>query len=105
MIDDLLDRVWRKGYTCNEFACDAWKVIKGEDLSAKLESHLNGKSKFKLLKKQKSPCLVFMSNSDTSSSHIGIFYNEKVLHLSTMGVQYIPLETISLYFKKVRFYQ
>lgn len=105
MIDCLLDRIWQKNYTCNEFACDAWKLIKGEDLSSKLESHLNGQSEFNSIEEQNSPCLVFMSNTDTSSSHIGIFYNEKVLHLTSKGVQYVPLEIIALYFKKVRFYQ
>lgn len=105
MIDDLLDRVWRKGYTCNEFACEAWKKITGKDLSKKLYSHLVNEDKFSKLDGPQNPCLVFMSNNDKTDTHIGIFYNGKILHLTMRGVQLAPLELIKLYFKDVRFYQ
>lgn len=104
MLDSLLDRVWKKGYTCNEFAIDAYKLITGVNIQSKLMAQLNGGDEFIELEYAKTPCIVFMSNSNKESSHIGIFYNEKILHLTTRGVQFAPLELIEIYFKNVSFY-
>lgn len=104
-IDNLLDRVWSKNYTCNEFACEAWKQITGKDLSKRMFSYLNGKGRFKRLDKPISPCLVFFTNNARSASHVGLFYEGKLLHLSPKGVQYIPLELVAMNFKETRFYR
>ncbi|MHA3050193.1 hypothetical protein [Acinetobacter sp. ANC 4639] len=103
-IDNLLDRTWSKDYTCNEFACEAWKQITGHDLTQRLNEYLNGKGKFKRLDQPISPCLVFFSNNARSATHIGIFYDHKLLHLSQKGVQFIPLELVAMGFREVRFY-
>lgn len=104
MIDDLLDREFRHGYTCNEFACEAWKLVTGEDLSQRLNLFLNGGEGFERLDKPISPCLVFLHNSARSETHIGLFYEGRVLHLAVMGAQYVPLEFIVGY-KYCEFYQ
>ncbi|WP_291370139.1 MULTISPECIES: hypothetical protein [unclassified Acinetobacter] len=104
MIDELLDREFRHGYTCNEFACEAWKLVTGEDLSQRLELFLNGGEGFERLDKPISPCLVFFHNSARSETHIGLFYEGRVLHLAARGAQYVPLEFIVGY-KYCEFYQ
>lgn len=93
-IDNLLDRTWSKQYTCNEFACEAWKQITGKDLSKRLNNFLNGKGKFKQLSEPISPCIVFFTNNNRSSTHVGLFYCGKLLHLTPQGVHYIPLEIV-----------
>ena len=103
-IDNLLDRIWSKDYTCNEFACEAWLQITGEDLQRRLNDHLSEKGKFKRLKEPISPCIVFMTNNTRSSTHVGLFYCNKILHLTPRGVQFVPLEMVACSFKEVRFY-
>lgn len=36
-INHLLSRTWKEDYTCNEFACEAWLDITGEDLTSRLK--------------------------------------------------------------------
>lgn len=103
-IDNLLDRIWTKDYTCNEFLCDAWKQVVGKDLTKRLDKFLNGKGRFKRLDKPISPCIVFFTNGPRSSTHVGLFYGSKVLHLSGAGAQYIELELLSMHFRETRFY-
>ncbi|WP_353174185.1 hypothetical protein [Acinetobacter rudis] len=104
-IDNLLDRTWSNEYTCNEFAIEAWKQITGEDITKRLQDSLNGQKPFKKLRKPKSPCIVYMTNNDRSSTHVGLFYCDKLLHLTPCGVQFIPLEFMQNHFKEVRFYK
>lgn len=103
-IDNLLDRVWTKDYTCNEFLCESWKQVTGKDMTKRLDRFLKGKGRFKRLNEPISPCIVFFTNGPRSSTHVGLFYCDKVLHLSAAGAQYIPLELLSMYFKETRFY-
>lgn len=104
-IDNLLDRTWSKNYTCNEFACEAWQQITGEDLSKRLNRFLNRKGGFELLERPDSPCIVFFKHNFQTSTHVGVFFDNKVLHLTGRGVQYMPLEIVSIGFKEVRFYK
>ncbi|EPC2247668.1 hypothetical protein ACRXVG_003591 [Acinetobacter baumannii] len=104
-LDHLHSRVWTKDYTCNEFLCEAWKEVTGRDLKERLERFLNGKGTFKRLKEPIDPCIVFFTNGKRSSTHVGLFYCDKVLHLTGRGVQFIPLEIISMNFRETRFYK
>lgn len=72
-IDNLLDRVWTFKYTCNEFACEAWKQITGEDLTQRLNDFLNGHAGFDVLEEPISPCIVFFLNGKESPTHVGVF--------------------------------
>ncbi|EOQ73462.1 hypothetical protein [Acinetobacter lactucae] len=103
-LDDLHSRVWTKDYTCNDFLCEAWERVTGKDLKKRLDRFLNGKGRFKKLTEPISPCIVFFTNGSRSSTHVGLFYCDKVLHLTGRGVQYVPLEIISMNFRETRFY-
>ncbi|OTG78415.1 hypothetical protein B9T31_17600 [Acinetobacter sp. ANC 4558] len=103
-IDNLLDRTWSRDYTCNEFACEAWKQITGKDLSKRIYKALSGKGRFKRLEEPISPCIVYFKNSDTSPTHVGLFYCDKLLHLTSRGVQFVPLEVVAMHFREVSFY-
>lgn len=103
-IDNLLDRTWSKDYTCNEFTCEAWQQITSENLTKRLTKFLNGKNSFKRIEEPVSPCIVFFTNNNRSSTHVGLFYCDKLLHLTPRGVQYVPLELVACNFREVRFY-
>lgn len=103
-IDNLLDRTWSVQYTCNEFACEAWEQLTGECLSQRMQDFFNGKSNFEELSEPCSPCIVFFTNNNETPTHVGVFYVDRVLHLTGRGVHYMPLEFISG-FKEVRFYK
>lgn len=103
-INHLLDRIWSKNYTCNEFVCEAWQDITGENLTERLNHFLNGEGDFKRIDEPISPCIVFFSNGPRSSTHVGLFYCDKLLHLSGRGVQFVPLEIVAMNFREVRFY-
>lgn len=103
-IDHLLDRIWKPEYTCNEFLCEAWQSITGENLTDRLQLFLNGSGDFQRIDEPISPCIVFFTNGPRSSTHVGLFYCDKLLHLSGRGVQYIPLEIVSINFRETRFY-
>lgn len=104
-IDNLLDRTWSKDYTCNEFVCEAWQHIVGENLTQRLDDFLSGIGNFKQLDAPDPPCLVLLSNNNRSSTHVGLFYCDKVLHLSMSGVQLVPLEILKIHFREVKFYK
>lgn len=104
-IDHLLDRMWSARYTCNEFACEAWLHITGENLTTRLTDFLNGQGEFELLNEPISPCIVYFKNNEFSPTHVGVFFENKVLHLTGRGVQFMPLEIVSFGFKEVRFYK
>lgn len=96
MLDDLMDKVWTKSYTCHEFACDAWKKITGKKLTFKNRKKLDA---------PESPCIVFLSSNERSDSHVGVYFEGRVIHLGARGVQYIALEYLQVGFKKVGFYK
>ncbi|WP_336141973.1 hypothetical protein [Acinetobacter sp. 102] len=104
-IDNLLDRMWSQKYTCNEFACETWQQLTGEDLSKRLNGFLNGKGGFELIEVPVSPCIVFFKHNFQTSTHVGVFFDNKVLHLTGRGVQYMPLEVVKIGFKEVSYYK
>lgn len=103
--DNLLDRTWSKDYTCNEFACDAWQQITGEDLLKRIQASFDGHGRFEQLSEPISPCIAYFKINDYSPTHVGVFFDNKVLHLTGRGVQYMPLDIVSFGFKEVRFYK
>lgn len=105
MINDLFDREYTQDYTCNEFACEAWGEITGENLVERLNNHLNGIGDFEQLKEPISPCIAFFSRNPKSPTHVGLFYDQKILHLSPRGVQHMPMEYVMMGFRTVSFYR
>ncbi|MBM0875738.1 hypothetical protein RFK95_12565 [Acinetobacter pittii] len=104
-INNLLDRTWKPDYTCFEFLCEAWQQVTGLNLQQRLDEFLNGSGEFASLDEPISPCIVFFTNGSKSSTHVGLFYLGRVLHLTPLGAQFMPIETISIRFKETRFYK
>ena len=113
-IDALFDKKYSKHYTCANFVKDALLHLTGFDFSDQLKGFLLPvgnieilaacKNNFELIKCPQNNALVVMRRAN-NPPHVGVWYNNKVLHLSEFsGVQYQPLEIAALGFTKTRFY-
>lgn len=103
-LENLLDRVWTSKYTCNEFACEVWEQITGESLTQRLNDFLNGHSGFTVHAEPISPCIVFFTNGKETPTHVGVFFEDKLWHLSGRGAQNVPLQVVSMGFRQARYY-
>lgn len=103
-LDQFLDRTWTDSYTCNEFSCEVWQHITGEDLSQRLQNFLNGTGSFIPIDVPESPCIALF-NRKNADSHVGIFFEGKLLHLTSRGVHYVHLEIVQGSFQQPRFYK
>lgn len=87
----------KKSYNCYHFSCDVWRHLTGEDLSQIIDDQMQTTGilyrryvrQFRELVKPVSPCLVIMQNPH-EITHMGIFYNGRVLHLTESGTEYQP---------------
>ena len=50
------------------------------------------------------PCVVLMTRP-RFQPHVGLFWADKVLHITEQGVAFQPLDVVSVGFTKIRFYQ
>lgn len=48
--------------------------------------------------------IILMTNIN-QSSHVGLFYCDRVLHLTELGAHFLPLRAISQTYKRIRFYE
>lgn len=114
MIDALFDRTYHKQrYNCVHLVCDAWHLVTGADLSQRMAGVLRAVSDgsglqrddmrpFERMTEPESPCIVLMHGR---SPHVGLFYRQRVLHITEQGVQYMPLAVAAIGFDRVRFYR
>lgn len=115
MIDPLFGKTYNPPhYHCSHFLCDAWQMVTGEDLTARMAGVLRAVSTggikksdftpFRRIAKPESPCIVLLRRHGVSP-HVGMFWRGRVLHISAQGVHYMPLRVVSIGFDKVSFYK
>lgn len=113
MIDEFFNRTYDKSnYHCGHFVCEAWQKLTGQVLSDTLKGFLcrrlerkailSDLKRFRILKKPESPCIALFQ-STRSQTHVGIWLNGKILHIGPAGVQYQPIDVVSISFSKIRF--
>ena len=104
-----------KSYHCVHFLIDSAKFIYGLDytpcfigltgsLDEAVKTSRDTVHRNKKIDNPAEGCIVLMSNYN-GSSHVGLYYKGRVFHLTENGVQRPTLQQISLYFKRVRFYE
>lgn len=103
----------KRNYNCAHFVSEVWLDLFGYDLSIQLQGFMterckrNAKlSELRKLKKiyePKSPCIVWLHSKNIS--HVGIYIEGRILHITEDGVKYELLETLKLGFKKASFYE
>lgn len=99
-------------YNCLHFVDEAWLMITGVKLNltlVNLKTSLNSNLEVirctKLTRKAQiqDPCIVFMTQLGRDP-HVGVYYQNRVLHLHTNGPEYLPLEQASRGFTSIRYY-
>ena len=115
--DDLFQRTYdRENFNCLHFVVEAQKVLFGRDSSFLINGleqeeggmfRLSGLARFKgfrRLPKPENSCLVLFRGVAPDDTHIGTYIDGGVLHISSAGVQYLPLEVVAIGFTEVLFY-
>ena len=115
-IDALLDRRYdSKNYHCVHFLIESAQYLLNQDYSASflgltgdlsqsIQTSRNTTIKNKRLEKPKHGCIVLMTNL-LNSSHVGLFYCNRVLHLSESGVYFQELRSLERNYSRFRFYE
>jgi len=95
-------------YNCLHFASEVWEYLTGDNTLINIipvgEKFVLTKdiiNRVHYLEKPNSPCLVYFKNN--YSSHIGVYFDNKIIHINKNGVKYELLESAIIGFKKVRF--
>lgn len=100
-------------YNCGHFVVDAWRVMTGVDLSARLAGFMLpldsvnirqcAVSTFKRLRQPTNPCIVGMRNR-FGENHIGVYTGRKVLHITQTFPEFTPIEVASRTFRRITYY-
>lgn len=104
-LESLLSRTHKPNYGCNEFACEVWQEITNESLEKRIQKHLKKGDGFEEIREPISPCIVFFSRNERASTHVGVFFDNRIWHLGFRGAQNAPLEHVQIGFSNVRFYK
>lgn len=115
-IDALLDRQYDpKKYHCVHFLIEAAQYLFDKDysesfmgltgdLSQSIQTSRDTTIKNKRIERPKDGCIVLMTNL-LNSSHVGLFYCGRVLHLSEIGVHFQELRSLERNYSRFRFYE
>ena len=115
-IDALLDRQYDpKKYHCVHFLIEAAQYLFDKDYSASflgligdltqsIQTSRDTIIKNKRIERPKDGCIVLMTNL-LNSSHVGLFYCGRVLHLSENGVYFQELRSLERNYSRFRFYE
>jgi len=113
-IDCFLGRTYNKdNYNCAHFVVEVWEHLTGVNIEDKMAGFLlpveyrfvpfSLRRLFKKLDKPTGLCIVLMQRFG-KEPHVGLYYKNRVLHITKQGVQYMPLEIATLGFNKIGFY-
>lgn len=89
-------------YECLHFAIEAWHCLTGCDLKGILVVDKSSIKAFETLREPSKLCLVLMQ-APFVRPHLGVWIDNKVLHLTKSGVEYVDLEVAMRTHKTVRF--
>lgn len=116
MIDQLFFREYDpKKYHCVHFVIECSQVIYGRDytpcfigltnsLSETIKTSRDTVHRNKSIEKPCDGCIVLMTKYD-NSSHVGLYYENRIFHLDEDGPQRITLNQADIQFKRMRFYE
>lgn len=117
-ISSLYTKTVSPDYNCAHFVADAFKVLNGKDITEQLKGFLLPLGKrstsvfirknFKRIDTPVDNCIVAM-HSPKVEPHVGLYRAGKgesqVMHLTSLGVHFVPLEIATFGFSQVRYYQ
>ena len=115
-VDALLDRQYDpKKYHCVHFLIEAAQYLFEKDysesflgltgdLKQSIQTSRDTTIKNKRIERPEDGCIVLMTNL-LNSSHVGLFYCGRVLHLSEIGVHFQELRSLERNYSRFRFYE
>lgn len=115
-VDALLDRQYdSKKYHCVHFLIEAAQYLFEKDysesflgltgdLKQSIQTSRDTTIKNKRIERPAEGCIVLMTNL-LNSSHVGLFYCGRVLHLSEIGVHFQELRSLERNYSRFRFYE
>jgi hypothetical protein len=115
-VDALLDRQYDpKKYHCVHFLIEAAQYLFDKDYSASfigltgdlkqsIQTSRDTTIKNKKIERPIEGCIILMTNL-LNSSHVGLFYCGRVLHLSEIGVHFQELRSLERNYSRFRFYE
>lgn len=115
-VDALLDRQYDpKKYHCVHFLIEAAQYLFEKDysesflgltgdLKQSIQTSRDTTIKNKRIERPTEGCIVLMTNL-LNSSHVGLFYCGRVLHLSEIGVHFQELRSLERNYSRFRFYE
>ena len=114
MIDALFGKIHNDDtYNCAHFVADAYKHLTGREIMEDLQTFLRPPEKrtaplsmrhrWRRLRYPKDGCVVLLRRPRTPS-HVGLWYEGKVIHLTAQGVQFQPVDIAAMGYKTTGFY-
>ncbi|MBK0410110.1 hypothetical protein [Acinetobacter pittii] len=115
-IDCLLDRHYDpQHYHCVHFLLEAAQYLFNQDYSSSfigltgslhetLKTSRNTAVKNRRIDHPIDGSIVLMTNQN-QSSHVGLFYCGRVLHLTELGVHYLNIQVLKKFYKRIRYYE
>lgn len=116
MILDLFEKQYNvQNYHCVHFVIEAAQKLLNQDysqsfigltasLSEAVQTSRHTVIRNRRLKEPIHGCIVLMT-SLTGSNHVGLFFNNKILHLNDTGVQYITIRAMRSQVLRFRYYE
>ena len=97
----------KQRYCCEHFLIDIYRELTGIELTNKLlTSGFFNAQKLRNFRQVETPRqLTIVLFRDVNKAHVGLWYDNKVLHLSEQGVLLQPLDVAKMGFKRVNFYE
>lgn len=115
-IDSLLDRHYDpQHYHCVHFLLEAAEYLFKQDYSSSfigltgslhetLKTSRNTVIQNRRIDHPIDGSIVLMTNQN-QSSHVGLFYCGRVLHLTELGVHYLNIQVLKKFYKRIRYYE
>ena len=96
-------------YNCLHFVCDMMKAGFGREMSydtimSGIRGDRSTRRMFELLEKPQEGCLCLFDFVVGDESHVGLFYNGNVLHITERGVRHQPVFEVLLGYSGVKYY-
>ena len=111
-IDHFFKKTYHKTeYNCAHFTCEVWAHLTRVDISLEMQGfltppderfvHRQIRDTFQIIKNPISPCIV--QGESFNEKHVGVFFDNRILHLSEDCVRFESLLSFKLNFKKVKY--
>lgn len=115
MIDELFNLKYSQEFHCVHFVIAAAKALYNLDytpcffgltdsLDQTIKTSRTTVHRNREIKKAQEQCIVLMTYAN-GSSHVGLFFRQRIFHLTERGVQRIRLGQAEILFKRIRYYE